>query len=91
MTGTVPIPASTARKLALSASKQAESTRKEGYEATANRIEYSAASILDVASEDKGSQFVSVKGDKLSTIAAFGSLKHRMTARVFLEQYGVWE
>ncbi len=91
MTGNIPIPASTARKLALSAFNGAEKTRKKGYEATANKIESSAESILDVASEDKGGRFVSVKAYELSRIAAYGSGKPSAIARVFLEQYGVWD
>jgi len=91
MTQTVPIPASTARKLALTAFNGADKTRKKGHRATANRIESSAESILDVATENKGGRFVSVDGRDLSAIAAYGSLKPSMTARVFLEQYNVWD
>jgi len=86
-----PIPASTARKLALTAFNKADGARKSGHEHTANRVESCAESILDVATEEKGGQFVSIDGHELSAVAAYGSLKPSITARVFLEQYGVWE
>jgi len=90
MTESIPLPASTARKLALTAFNEADRLDDDGFGATSQRVEASAERVLDVATEEKGGQFVSIDRHIASTITAYGSLAPSRTARVFLEQYGVW-
>jgi len=90
MTESIPLPASTARKLALTAFNEADRLDDDGFGSTSRRVEANAQRVLDVATEEKGGQFVSINKHVASSIAAYGSLAPSRTARVFLEQYGVW-
>lgn len=90
MTESIPLPARTARILALTSLNEVGSLEYNGFNSTSRRVENCAECVLEVATEDKGGEFVSIPRNEASTITAYGDIDASRTARVFLEQYGIW-
>lgn len=91
MEGNIPVPAESARQLAINASEEVDTLRQEGYKYSASELE-SAISEIHAAAAGKDGEFVSVPASALSTVTADSNLfdNHRDAARIFLEQYKVW-
>jgi hypothetical protein len=90
MTESIPIPASTARTLALTAFDDVGRLENEGLTGLSRSLENSAENVLQVATENKGGNFVSIPRRDASRVTAYGNVDASRSARVFLEQYGVW-
>lgn len=89
MSQNVPIPASTARKLAQSALEEAEVQRQKGltYNTRAIRSAVEEAMTIDT---DKNGEYVSLSASTVSTLACFGDLSAGEVADVYLKQYDIW-
>jgi hypothetical protein len=91
MTETVPLPASTARKMALTSFEEVGRLQNDGFMNLSRSLEVSAESVLEVATEEKGGEFVSIPLHDAARVTAYGGFPESNTARVFLEQCGVWK
>jgi len=90
MTESIPLPASTARTMALTSFSEVGRLQDDGLTGLSRSLEGSAENILEVATEEKGGEFVSISRRDASRVTAYGGFPESRSARVFLEQYGVW-
>jgi len=88
---TIPVPAESARTLAISASDEIPELRENGYKLSADDLEGAVSDVL-AATEGKDGEFASVPQSAISTITSRANVfdNHRDAARTFLEQYKVW-
>jgi hypothetical protein len=92
MEGNIPVPAESARQMAISAAEEVPRLREKGYKSSAESTERAISEVMSATAGNDG-EYVSISADALSTVVAdsnvFGS--HKDAARSYLIQYGVWQ
>lgn len=88
---TIPVPAESARQVAISASENITKQRDKNLKNNAADIERGISHILDKTAGNDG-EFVSLDADHVSHVLAFSEefSYHSRAVNTFLEQYNIW-
>lgn len=92
MSQNIPVPAEVVRQMATSAANEIPRHREEGRKATARDLERKVGEAYS-SLEGKDGEFVSINATVVSSLAAAATIDapaYTQSAKVFLEQYGVW-